>query len=200
MKSLIFIILFQLNTNGYAAASDKNWFCAQRLVRNISIGAVWHHGHNEIFDSLNQNKIMVSELIKKTGHRLLETQDNQEHATTIVKKFSQKISGDNSKLTLLFAYTLKKLNQQRQEKINYVLNYGRNHQKRVDILQITRKQIRQAIKDTNITKLADLEEQYQWQITVLNARKKHNPYLCEEVVDTDAYAFFLAKEISQYIN
>jgi hypothetical protein len=43
-------------------------------------------------------------------------------------------------------------------------------------------------------------KQYQWQITVLNARKKHNPYLCEEVVDTDAYAFFLAKEISQYIN
>lgn len=194
---LLFLLFTAFSTNNYAA-SEKDWFCAQRLVVNISMATVWHYGHNEVFEALQQNKIVVSKLIKNTAGALLNNQDNRQNAVAIIQKFSKQVATDKNKLSLLFAYLLRDLRQQKQEKIDYVLNYGHSHQKRVQQLQLSREKIRMAIKNESI-KLADLEQQYQWQITVLNARKKHNPYLCEEVVDVDAYAFFLAKEIGKYM-
>lgn len=194
---LLFLLFATFSNNNYAT-SEKDWFCAQRLVANISRATVWHYGHNEVFEALQQNKIVVSKLIKNTADALLNTQDNRQNASVIIQNFSKQVVADKSKLSLLFAYLLRDLRQQKQEKIDYVLNYGHSHQKRVLQLQFSREKIRAAIKNKSV-KLADLEQQYQWQITVLNARKKHNPYLCEQVVDVDAYAFFLAQEIGKYM-
>lgn len=198
MKQLVLLLLVVgLNFN-VLSADDQNWFCAQRLVKNLSIGAVWSYGHNEVFSDFKQGKIKPSTLIENTAVALLKIQDKSNIAS-IIQEFSDEVSADETQLTLLFAYVLDGLNNQRQDKIRYILNYGSGHSRRVEVLQVTRAQIRQAIKDNNSTKLKNLEEQYQWQVAVLDARKKHNPYLCEQVVDVDAYAFSLASEIGKYI-
>lgn len=194
---LLYLLAIAFSTTSYSAPDKEDWFCAQKLVEKISIGAIWSNGYHKIINDFSNNSVASSTQTEAFSKKILIHQ-NKQNAKKIIKEFAKKYP-DDEQLTLLFADVFESLNKQRQEKISFVLNYGNSHKNRIKTLQETRDKIREAIKNKQTSLLKNLEEQYQWQTVIFNSRKKHNPYLCQQVVDIDGYAFFISKEIGKYM-
>jgi hypothetical protein len=198
------LVIFTLTALAAAPATagppkDKDWPCIQRKVVNLSAGALWQGPPLDVAIEKWRDDPEVAALVP----RLVSRRVSVEQAGTLVKTFADALKTDKEqRLTLVFAGVFSELDRLRSDIIRGIERLTRNQRRRVDEIQVTRRQMDEITGKAEKTqedrvRLTELEQQLFWQLRIHEERESTLLYICETPVLLEQRAFALGQAIQE---
>lgn len=178
-------------------AADSDWPCIQRKVQTLTAAQMWDGPE---VDNLTgwQDDAEMTALIKLVVSRATPMDRATERVEVWAK--SQPEPQRDEKLKLLFAGSLKAINDDRAVILNGIERFQRRQRELADRIQdqgarLSALHARPPADDKEKAELAAAEERYKWDARFFAERQESLPLACEIPVQIEQRAFDLAREI-----
>ncbi len=162
-----------------AAVGPPDWPCVQRLIPNLSAGAIWSGPPIDQLEASWWSDDEIARVARFASARATPVEDAVER----VAEFTRAAEGDRqSRLTLLFAGLFELIGRERTRTIEAIRSYSRGQVQllerigtRVDELEAAR-----AGGQVDAPRVAELEQEIFWERRVFEERQASMQLLCEQ--------------------
>lgn len=192
-------ILFA-GSRGWAAGTEPDWPCVQRLVPQVSAGMVWAGPPLEDVPDWRANP-EISKLAAALSRRALPMGEAERR----VEAFADAQGTDKDRrLTMLFAGILETINAERSSVIDGIRRYARRQQALAARIEATLADIdalpRQGGSSEQETRRLELTERNVWDSRIYEERERSLVYLCETPVLLEQRVFALGRAIQNLLD
>ncbi len=158
---------------------DPDWPCPQVKTPTFSLASVWAGPNLDLNSQSWRNESDVADLAAKMAQRRVPVDEVE----TAISEFKAKAGADaDRKLLQAFAAAFDDLSQQRSQILGGLDRFGRKQREMADRIRAEAEAIRTS-GDNNQTAQASsgvgIQERLQWDIRVLDDRRKLVGYVCE---------------------
>jgi hypothetical protein len=191
-----------LSSAARGAGAQNDWPCIQREVPQISAGMVWSGGPLDAEDkSWSSEPRVAPKVLDVTSRR-----KTPEEAIAAIDEFAASLKEDRaSLLTALFAGTFQRINAERSQIMAGIRRYARKQGALAELIKqrsAQRAELNQkpSRTDEEQRKLAELNEQIEWDTRIYEEREQSLRYVCEAPVLMEQRLFQIGRHISQLVS
>jgi hypothetical protein len=163
----------------YGAETDPDWPCRQIKTPTFSLASVWSGPELDLSSQSWRNESDVAELVAKMTQRRIPIADVE----AAIAAFKAKGGADaDAKLLRAFAAAFDDLSQQRSQILSGLDRFGRKQRAMADRIRTEAEAVEKSEDQTQGGQApsgAEAQERLQWDIRVLDDRRKMVSYVCE---------------------
>ncbi len=198
--ALLAVCMIVAGAPAWAAATEPDWPCVQRLVPQVSAGMVWAGPPlDEVPDWRTDPD--VSKLAAALSRRALPMSE----AEGRVEAFADAQGADKDRrLTMLFEGILETINAERSSVIDGIRRYARRQQALAARIEATLAEIdalpHEGGSSEQEARRLELTERNVWDSRIYEERERSLVYLCETPVLLEQRVFALARAIQNLLD
>ena len=188
------LVLFALPAMA-AGTDDPDWPCVQRLMPELSAGAVWAGPSIENAAKLWRDKPAVQSLVARIAARRTPV----EEGVRTIEAFAKTLGAEkDATLTLVFAGLFATIDAERSRIIAGIKRYAKRQRRladRIRDLGAGLKGIPSVGPDESDTRRAELYRQWTWATRIFDERERSLKALCDQPVLLEQRLFMLSRAI-----
>lgn len=185
---------------GLAVGTASDWPCIQRLVPQVSAAMVWAGPPLDGLPDLQSDP----ELLKLTGELSRRALPMSEAEARVEAFASAQGPDKDSRLTMLFAGILDRINAERSSVIDGIKRYARRQQALAARIESTLAEMdalpRQGGSPEQDARRIELRERNIWDSRIYEERERSLNYLCETPVLLEQRIFALGRAIQYHLD
>ncbi|MCZ6608972.1 MAG: hypothetical protein O7A66_03090 [Alphaproteobacteria bacterium] len=178
-----------------AGTDDPDWPCVQRLMPELSAGAVWAGPSIENAVKLWREKPAVQSLVARIAARRTPV----EEGVGAIEAFAKTLGvGKDATLTLVFAGLFATIDAERSLIIAGIKRYAKRQRRladRIRDLGAGLKGIPRGEPDERDARRAELYRQWTWATRIFDERERSSKALCDQPVLLEQRLFMLSRAI-----
>lgn len=178
-----------------AGTDDPDWPCVQRLMPELSAGAVWAGPSIENVAKLWLKKPAVQSLITRIAARRTPVEEGARAIETFTKTLGME---KNATLTLVFAGLFATIDAERSRIIAGIKRYAKRQRRladRIRNLGAVLKGIPSIGPDERDARRGELYRQWTWAMRIFDERERSLKALCDQPVLLERRLFMLSRAI-----
>lgn len=173
-----------------AQPADRDWPCPQRLVPQISAGAIWS---GPALDEVKEHWATdadVAPLVPKLASRDTPIELAEAQIASFADRFPPEAR--DAKLTLLFVGVLEFLNGERSKLIEGIKRYAQRQRALADKIAATTRKLQDE-------PTPEIKAERDWDLRVFEDRNRSLRPVCDQPVAVEQRAFALARAIQSHL-